>query len=567
MQKIRVWSCWAVAGLLTASAVAENEPIGEAPITALALFKNGVVSVMRDVRPPAKASAFLLTDKIEPAHGTFWCTAGDGFRLKTVSRTFEKLLETSPFDDICKAYDGCKVVVTVYAKTEIKDMVHAKHDGVLALFNTGGWNEVMELTGTVVNAAFPEQAKNFSRDYGEDARRYYNDSSSEQRSSRQPSRHLTLQRESGQHIFIPRDCIVAIHSEEINTTAQETREVWRVEGAQQPFTMTYLAKGATWAPAYRLNVLSDKQLSIAMSAIIRNELSPFTDAEINLISGFPNIEFAQCTSLMVPKSTLTSFFSGLARSQNDGQRGVTVQRQIEVMSNSIVFEPSRSLSLAPSEEASSMDIHHRTIGTLSMDMGETLYLPLEQADVAYERIVEWTIPDRRDVHGYIQNREGSMGDLWDTLCFRNPFKDPITTAPVEVTDGAKVMGQSTISWVNPGQEASVKITKALSVAGNGTEYEIDQKRPIITMGGYNYRNPDVEGEIRVKNYRGIPVKVNVRVHVSGEFLSASLEPTSRRLLETGVYGVNKRQEIVWTLSLAPGEEHTHTYRYSVLVRH
>ena len=545
----------------------ENEPVAEAPIVALAMFKNGIVSVLREVKPPA-GDAFLITDKIEPAHGTLWCTADEGFRLKTVSRTFEEPPDTPPLGDICKAYDGCAVTVTFLAATSnALASCEAKDGGLLTLFAAGA-NIPTEVTGTVVNPAAPEQARTFSRDYEDAPWRYY--SSSYYRgglnncpSSQRVSGHLTLRLESGWHVSIPTGVIVSIRSAKMNTTTRETREVWRVEGARKPFEMAYLARGATWAPAYRLTLADDKTLRLAMSAIIRNEMAPFKDAEVRLVSGFPNIEFANRASLIVPGATIASFFGGLSRPQGGGRNSVMSQIAYNVRSPE---NDGYDLPEIPSEEAS-MDIHHRNIGKLTMDLGETLYLPLEQAETPCERVVEWIIPDRRDMDGYIQNKPGEMVEFWDTLRFRNPFKAPITTAPVEILEGTKLLGQSTITWVNPGQGASVKITKALSVSGMFAETEVDMKRPVVSWGGRTYRNPNVEGEFRVKNYRGIPVKVMVRLQMSGEYISASAEPTDRRLLETGAYTLNKRNEITWTLDIAPGEEQTVTYLYSVLVRH
>ena len=572
MSHKRLFPCWMM-GLAVATgwaAAAENEPVGEAPVMALALFKNGVVSVMREVRPPA-ADAFLLVDKIEPAHGTLWCAASDGFRLKTVSRTFEKTLDTPPLNDVCKAYDGHQVVVTFLAATSNALASSAvKGDGLLAFFPAEGLKVPTEITGTVINPVAQEQSKIFSREYEEDWRwrssYYYNDPYNRScMAGTSSGGHLTVRLESGQRVSIPAGQIVSIRSEKINTMAKETREVWRIEGAKKPFVMAYLTKGATWAPAYRLNLLNDKKLSLSMSAIIRNEMDSFKNADVNLISGFPNIEFANRTSLMVPGSTLASFFDGLSRPQGGGRNAVMSQM---VTSNvSSPHTPSGfDLPAIPSEEAS-MDIHYRNIGKISMDAGETLYLPLEQAEVPYERITEWTIPHRRNVYGHIENTGGSIGEFWDTVCFRNPFKSPITTAPIEIADGAKLLGQTTITWINPGQGASIKITKALSISGSFNETEVDQKRPLVQWGGRTYRNPDVAGEFKVKNYRGTPVKVHVRLHVSGDYRSASLDPADRRVLETGVYEINKRHEMVWAVTLAPGEEKTITYNYSVLIAH
>ncbi|MCL1888519.1 MAG: DUF4139 domain-containing protein, partial [Kiritimatiellaeota bacterium] len=320
-------------------------------------------------------------------------------------------------------------------------------------------------------------------------------------------------------------------------------------------------KGMTWAPAYRLSIEDEKNATLSMSAIIRNEMAPFKDAEINLISGFPNIEFANRTSLIVPGATLASFFQGLSNPR--GGRGVMSQITSNIRSPRDM-DDDYDLPKASAEE-SSMDIHYREIGKLTMDVGETLYLPLEQAETPFDRVVEWSIPDHRDEYGRAKNPENKYGEFWDTLRFRNPFKSPLTTAPVEITDGAKVLGQSTLAWVNPGQETSVKITKALSISGDFEENEGDQNLPVVIRGSRRYRNPDIQGEFRVKNHRGVPTKICVRLRISGEYLSSSVDLESRHVLDMGFSSANKRQELTWMLTLAPGEEQTVNYHYSVLI--
>ena len=51
-----------------------------------------------------------------------------------------------------------------------------------------------------------------------------------------------------------------------------------------------------------------------------------------------------------------------------------------------------------------------------------------------------------------------------------------------------------------------------------------------------------------------------------ELLEADREPAVSRL-EEGVYCVNRRNELVWTLEIPPGDTVTLTYRYQVLVYH
>jgi len=68
----------------------------------------------------------------------------------------------------------------------------------------------------------------------------------------------------------------------------------------------------------------------------------------------------------------------------------------------------------------------------------------------------------------------------------------------------------------------------------------------------------------VSNHRNEAINLVIRRRFSGELLRADGEPKST-LREEVVYSVNKRNELLWTLPLKPGEERKLTYRYTVLV--
>src|SRR5438046_5689650 len=105
-------------------------------------------------------------------------------------------------------------------------------------------------------------------------------------------------------------------------------------------------------------------------------------------------------------------------------------------------------------------------------------LTTRTAQADYERIVEWLIADHRDAHGNPRNRRGEdneNGDVadvpWDALRFKNPFPFPMTTAPALVWANGKFSGQRLTNWVNPGEETTLRVTKALSIRTHAVEYE------------------------------------------------------------------------------------------------
>jgi hypothetical protein len=119
-------------------------------------------------------------------------------------------------------------------------------------------------------------------------------------------------------------------------------------------------------------------------------------------------------------------------------------------------------------------------------------------------------------------------------------------------------------WVNKGEEATMHITKALSVRTRSVEHEEPGEREIVYLAGDDYQKTVVKGELFLSNHRDETVKVLIRRRFSGELLEADGDPKCV-LREEGVWSVNKRNELTWELVLEPGDEITTVYRYSVLV--
>jgi hypothetical protein len=185
----------------------------------------------------------------------------------------------------------------------------------------------------------------------------------------------------------------------------------------------------------------------------------------------------------------------------------------------------------------------------------------------YERIVEWLVPDTRNIYGQLDARE-TGDDVWDALKFKNPLPFPMTTGPATVTASGRFNGQRTSYWVNAGEETVLHVEKALSVRTRSIENEQlkenGSSRDLIWVGGRQYRRTTVEGELAVGNHRKESIALVIRRRFSGELIQAEGTP-KQTLREEGVYSVNKRQELLWTLALKGGEERKLKYSYTILV--
>ena len=289
----RIFTSCALLGALANTLAAFDEPVAHAPITGLALYKNGVVSITRKVTPPPEWP-FLITGKFDPAHGSLWIDSDEPVSIKSIP---------------------------------------------------------------------------------------------------------------------------------------DNPNAMRVEGPLKPFTITYLTKGVAWAPAYRINLLDDKKLRLTLSTVLRNEFMPFRDAEVQLITGFPNLEFSERPSLINPGMTLASFFQQLGG-------GLPAPAAPSVMVQSRAPSPPGAglpADINPNftppalDGEGANDIHFHDIGRVTMEKNQSLYFQLDQMETVYQRFVDWNIPARRDDNGRLTNSE--TRELWDAIRFTNPFNMPLTTAP------------------------------------------------------------------------------------------------------------------------------------------
>jgi hypothetical protein len=324
--------------------------------------------------------------------------------------------------------------------------------------------------------------------------------------------------------------------------------------------VSYLTRGASWIPSYHVDLSDPKALRLKQSALVRNELQPWKNAQLQLISGFPNVRFGHVDSPLWPGTTLTNFFAQIALAPNAG--GAATR---QVAYNSRAFEA--VLPEMPADGSQSEDLHFESIGARDLLPGETLSLEVANGSAPYERVVEWTSPDTRSEYGQYQrnDRQAENEEAWDAILFQNPLKFPMTTAAATVTQKGLFQGQTMSQWTNPGQRACLQITKALSVQVDRQEIEEQGKREAIAIGGYNYYRATVKGTLTMRNYRSQETVILNRARFSGELLSADEKPTDT-LRKDGVFSINPRHELEWKLSLAPGAEKVLKFSYSVLVR-
>ncbi len=365
--------------------------------------------------------------------------------------------------------------------------------------------------------------------------------------------------------------IASITGSGINATQSLWKSVLQINTPNplKDARLHYLAKGIAWVPSYRIELTSRDRMNIAQTAVLRNELEDFTDVEVRLISGFPNILCQNVNSLMSPDMTLDMFFHQL----NGSGGNAPVPMQKLMRNNMMAFAADMETgggAAVPQLPPDGMDMFFQPVGKLSMKKGESRYLELAQAQTPYRRLLEWTIPTQQELERFGYNnpeREKALSDIWECVVFQNPFDFPLTTAPAALYSQADFSGQAELAWVNPKQEATLKTTKALSIKTEVTEVEDISKsksRESVTYNNTTMQRVHFKGTIALTNYRDQAVEIRIKKQLFGQDVTGSDTPKVT-VLPQNWRTANLLNQLEWTITLEPKAEKSLTFDYSMLL--
>ena len=515
-----------------------QEIVAKSKIVSVGLFKNGLGIVKREVQIP-NDGIYRLDASPDPVHGTFWIESNGKVEAAVKLRDIEVPLDSEggmrPQHDLA----GKKVTLTF------------RND------------KLGNISGTVVKLAKPVAPEGGRPgDEVHAARGLIGPAES----------FLVLKTAKGRVYINPQD-VMMIETEDGDdkVTRRKPVLVLKVEKSEKKPSVfvSYLTHGLAWAPSYRVDISDPKSLSIEMASVIRNELTDFEDAEIKLISGFPSVEFAQVASPLSPSTNLDYFFQEL-----EGRN----PRKENLLSNSLVNANTTFVTVgqkigaaggggggeAAKPAGEGVDLHFESMGKRSLMRDEALSLSIGKAKADYERVVAWTVGTSAVAWRYAADREHRSEEMWDVLVYKNPFKFPMTTAPAMVVENGRFNGQRTAHWANVGEETTLKITKSLSIRAGSREQEDGKPNESVVMDNKNYTKIFLKGELTMSNHRKEGVKMEVRHSIRGKISEIEGKPkvTTR---EESLEDINRIHDIIWTVTLKPGDEKKLTYKNSVLV--
>jgi hypothetical protein len=540
--------------------VFSDEPATEAKmeLRQVALFKNGLGFFVSEVTIPEKVKSFYVVTPAAATHGTFWVSYPEKVKLKALTAKeveVEELKEAMTTGELLRGNVGRKVRLLVSTGCE----------------GTG------TVEGTIAYCAVPEIAEK-PNPYAPGS--VVND----ERSSYYRSPDIVIIKTEAGEMVIGAGRIQRVEfagEQAVRTFSKKGKSV-RLDvdlgtaagGAKM--TVSYLAKGVTWAPSYMVDITEPDKARLAAKAEVMDEVCDLNGVDVKLVTGFPNLKFADVASPITMKENLAQFLQSLMRGQGEqGQaRGVLSNVMVQTMAYD---EATRAgeLSLMPGYGAAAMgksaeDLFLYPVEKVRLAKGAVGYFPLFTASVPYTHIYRWEIPDYVKPEGdyYDQGRQQQkpeQQEVWHCIRLENVMKMPWTTAPSEIIKDGVILGQDTLDYTPVKGKGTVKITRAMNVKAEQIELEKDRKRDAAQWYNYHYDLVTVEGKLSATNLQDKPITLEITKVLSGEVKAMQPEAKLEKMAKA-LRAVNANVKLTWTMELGAGEKKDISYTYEVYVR-
>jgi hypothetical protein len=474
-------------------------------IERVAVFKNGVGYFSSSVVLPAGADSVVLGQLPVPSLGSFWVGHGKGVALRGLFTRMEEVDELQPAPDLLRLLG---------ANVGHKVTIRSGNDVIEGVLVSAG------PTGERASAASPYVMG--ERGLG--------------RATASSGGLAVIRTERG---------LVALNTASIDRLD--------LEGAG----VTTSVPGRRRLPTMRLE----------LEKPVPGERVAVSYLRLDLVTGFPNVAFADVASPIAMRQTLAEFLEALVHGARDtrGGRGVVLQQAI--LSNVASYQedaaPLPALAATAGEAAEDLFLY--PVEALSLRQGETVHLPLFSAEAPYQHLYTWEVPDFLDrEQRYPREDRERTEEVWHSCRLRNPLEMPLTTAPAQFTKDGRFTGQDICHYTAPGGETTIRINRAMNLVAEQSEVELERRRDALRVHGSSYDLVRIQGQLRLRNRMDTKADVEVTKQLSGAVGQTAPHAKDTPTVK-GLRQVNTHHTLTWRVEIAPSEERTLSYDYDVYV--
>lgn len=514
-------------------------------VAGASLFKNGYVVVLREMDVPTSGQ-YVVKQIPQGSLGTVWITATDGTKIKEV----------------------------VNSLNDVKQDIKGEF-GTLDQILAANKGKVLEF-----EVSMPENKRIWQKG-----------------KLILVSSELAFVENESEQYTIPRKDIVSIKSKEKLVYSFETKVDTKVRGLRFDIEtgkpgkvyMVSLERGATWAPAFAIDITDSKKLVLTAKATAINDLEDFNGADLRFVTGFPNMRFAGTIDPLLMNVNADQFISTISGGGFGGGGGGLggpggARNRASEMMNQKASAPMTPDALAGAmdmegEGMQAGDLFFYTKPNITLKLGERGMYMLFQAEAPYKEIYTWIVEDETVDNVEYRFPSGDPGEVWHSLRFKNTSGQPLTTSAATTFKNGQMLGQDMMAYTPAGAETEVRITKALDVRVEKNEEEVKREPGVITekvyVGIVNgqkvyderplYDRLHLKGTLVLRNQKPTSVTMKVAKNLTGDVSAASNQAKVVKLAK-GIKDLNPTTLITWQLDVDAGKTVNLTYEFSILVK-
>jgi hypothetical protein len=349
----------------------------------------------------------------------------------------------------------------------------------------------------------------------------------------------------------------------------------KTKGAVKEVYMMSLERGATWAPAYAVDLSDPEKLILASKATILNDTLDVQKASVRLITGFPNLQFKDIldpfSSNMTVDQWLGSLNGGYSRlPSGPGGRAVDMMMQNAYAPRKEVETNWGGSNAGDAGGEQIGDLFFYDLPSYRLKKGSRTYESLFKFDSKYEHIYTWDIADQVDSNGTYRPVPANQQDseeVWHTIRFKNSSGKPLTTAAASIFSKGELIGQSMLNYCAASSDCDLRINKSLDVRAETSEEEVERQRGAIKD---QYNNPrwdlvTVKGTLEVTNGRKEDIQMTITKQLTGEYVSGTGDPSIVKTTK-GLRQMNPSLKVTWKpKAKGKGEKTRFDYTYKLYV--
>lgn len=329
-----------------------------------------------------------------------------------------------------------------------------------------------------------------------------------------------------------------------------------------------LERGITWAPAYALDLVDDKKLTLTAKSTVLNDLGELANVDLKFVTGFPNVPWSTLQEPLLSGQSVDQFTGflasiGLPSGGFRGRADAMTQNAGGQAGAPMDFDGGFAVNTGGGSQAEDLFFYNRS--GISLKRGDRGFYILFQAKSDYDHLYTVDLSDSVQQNTrYVGGQEGPA-DVWHSLKLKNTSGQPLTTAPVTVFKEGQILGQDTMTYTSAGAPLMVKMSKALDIRVEATEEEVKRERSALrTPNGVVYDLVTLKGTISMRSYKAIDVAMRIQKEVTGEVTESTGNPAVVKLAK-GLIEINPRSKLTWTPTLGAGKTMEVTFTYKVYV--